>query len=154
MFEDQQRPAQNIFLWSYLSICQTIFTFARDNNILTSQLLAQYLSSTRFWLEAKDLNDSEIELPEAEIFCFDDHCVRYELWTDKMTGCCNEIFSYLRTEIFSCSDAGTNSTALSSGANSPQLQRYVLQAPVKTPRKHPETIASPQYQVEISNNFL
>merc|ERR1712107_368436 len=33
------------------------------------------------------------------------------------------------------SDAGTNSTALSSGANSPQLQRYVLQAPVKTPRK-------------------
>jgi len=45
------------------------------------------------------------------------------------------------------SDAGTNSTALSSGANSPQLQRYVLQAPVKTPRKHPETIASPQYQI-------
>ena len=49
--------------------------------------------------------------------------------------------------LISFSDAGTNSTALSSGANSPQLQRYVLQAPIKQVTRKQDTIASPQYQV-------
>merc|ERR1712020_670430 len=38
------------------------------------------------------------------------------------------------------SDAGTNSTTLSSGASSPQIQRHVLPPVV-------ETVASPQYQI-------
>jgi len=52
------------------------------------------------------------------------------------------------------SEAGTNSTALSSGANSPQLERHVIPAmshhvPRHVPhtRQHPETVSSPQYQV-------
>ena len=48
-----------------------------------------------------------------------------------------------------CSEAGTNSTALSSGANSPQLERHVIPAMgvSRQTRPHPETVASPQYQV-------
>ena len=52
------------------------------------------------------------------------------------------------------SEAGTNSTALSSGANSPQLERHVIPAMSHVPRhvqhharQHPETVSSPQYQV-------
>merc|ERR1719168_115354 len=52
------------------------------------------------------------------------------------------------------SEAGTNSTALSSGANSPQLERHVIPAmshhvPRHVPhtRQHPETVSSPQYQI-------
>ena len=52
------------------------------------------------------------------------------------------------------SEAGTNSTALSSGANSPQLERHVIPAMshhvarhVPHTRQHPETVSSPQYQV-------
>merc|ERR1719221_1251337 len=54
------------------------------------------------------------------------------------------------------SDAGTNSTALSSGANSPDLKRHVIPRPehvkhvhVLDPRapRHPETVSSPQYQI-------
>jgi len=55
------------------------------------------------------------------------------------------------------SEAGTNSTALSSGANSPQLERHVLPAMPRhlhvsqlhqTSVKHaPETVSSPQYQI-------
>merc|ERR1719151_257092 len=48
------------------------------------------------------------------------------------------------------SEAGTNSTALSSGANSPQLERHVIPAmgvSRQTSRAAPETVASPQYQI-------
>jgi len=47
------------------------------------------------------------------------------------------------------SEAGTNSTALSSGANSPQLERHVIPAMgvSRQTRPHPETVASPQYQI-------
>jgi len=47
------------------------------------------------------------------------------------------------------SDAGTNSTALSSGANSPQLERHIIPAMsrARQVRPHPETVASPQYQI-------
>ena len=43
-------------------------------------------------------------------------------------------------ELLLFSDAGTNSTAVSSEANSPTVERHVIQ-PIQ------ETIASPQYQV-------
>ena len=58
--------------------------------------------------------------------------------------------------IWCFSDAGTNSTALSSGANSPDLKRHVIprlehvkHVHVLDPRapRHPETVSSPQYQV-------
>jgi len=47
------------------------------------------------------------------------------------------------------SDAGTNSTALSSGANSPQLERHIIPAMsrARQVRPLPETVASPQYQI-------
>merc|ERR1719228_290965 len=55
------------------------------------------------------------------------------------------------------SEAGTNSTALSSGANSPQLERHVLPAMPRhlhvghlhpaTVKNAPETVSSPQYQI-------
>lgn len=41
------------------------------------------------------------------------------------------------------SEAGTNSTALSSGANSPQIERHVI--------RPAETVASPQYQVNYAS---
>jgi len=46
------------------------------------------------------------------------------------------------------SEAGTNSTALSSGANSPQMERHVI--PAVNHVRHvsrPETVSSPQYQI-------
>jgi len=46
------------------------------------------------------------------------------------------------------SEAGTNSTALSSGANSPQMERHVI--PAVSHVRHvsrPETVSSPQYQI-------
>ena len=60
------------------------------------------------------------------------------------------------TKFYLCSDAGTNSTALSSGANSPQLERHIIPAMsrARQVRPHPETVASPQYQVgNICNNM-
>ena len=48
---------------------------------------------------------------------------------------------------FSLSDAGTNSTALSSGSPSPQLVRHKI-PPISLPRM--ETVASPQYQASQS----
>ena len=59
-----------------------------------------------------------------------------------------------------CSEAGTNSTALSSGAPSPQVGRHVVPALAQ-----PDTVASPQYQIgypsmdererrEINNNNM
>ena len=60
------------------------------------------------------------------------------------------------TKFYLCSDAGTNSTALSSGANSPQLERHIIPAMsrARQARPHPETVASPQYQVaNICNNM-
>ena len=60
------------------------------------------------------------------------------------------------TKFYLCSDAGTNSTALSSGANSPQLERHIIPAMsrARQVRAHPETVASPQYQVaNICNNM-
>ena len=46
------------------------------------------------------------------------------------------------------SDAGTNSTALSSGAPSPQLVRHTIPALARH-----ETVASPQYQVSHSSKY-
>lgn len=89
------------------------------------------------------MNDSEMEWPEARIFCSDDRCVRSRWSTNDGVAIDTIHIKYF----LSFSDAGTNSTALSSGANSPQLQRYVLQAPIKQVTRKQDTIASPQYQV-------